>query len=128
MARAKKRRSYGIGRKFKRGEIWWVSVYDGSGNEIRKSSKSNDERAADELLGQMLRERSRGELVAIDSPAAVTIGDLIDQYIYRRSKLAPGTIRTYRYQAEILKESFGMIPPPKLTTDMLSDYRDERAK
>lgn len=128
MAKQHKRRSYGIGRKFRRGKIWWVAVYDGSGKEIRKSSRSEEERDADDLLGRMLRERSRGELVAIDSSAALTIGDILNQYLHRRSKLAPGTVRTYRYQAEILKESFALLPPAKLTTDMLSDYRDERAK
>jgi integrase len=127
MAKQRRRRSYGIGRKFRRGKIWWVAVYDGSGNEIRRSTKSTEEHDADDLLGQLLRERSRGELVAINSKAALTIGDLLDQYLQRRSKLAPGTLKTYEYQAELLKQTFGMLPPAKLTTDMLSDYRDERA-
>ncbi len=127
MARKKRQRSYGIGRKFRRGAIWWVAVYNGSGEEIRRSTNSNKEADADDLLGRLLRERSRGELVGINSAAAFTIGDVLDEYIKRRSKLAPGTQRTYRYQSELLKHSFGLIPPAKLTTDMLSDYRDARA-
>lgn len=127
MAKQRKRRSYGIGRKFQRGNIWWAAVYDGSGKEIRRSAKSTNESDADDLLGQMLRERSRGELIAIDSPS-FTLGHVLDQYLQRRSRLAEGTLRTYCYQAEVLKRTFELLPPAKLTTDMLSDYRDERAK
>jgi hypothetical protein len=67
MAKKKQRRSYGIGRKFRRGRMWW----DGSGGEIRRSTRSNKEADADDLLGQLLRERSRGDLVTINSPDSV---------------------------------------------------------
>ena len=128
MAKKKPQRSYGIGRKFLRGSTWWVAVYDGSGNEIRRSSGSDVECAADDLLGRLLRERSRGDLVAINSPNSYTLGDVLGEYLDRRSKLAGGTLRTYKYQSELLKETFGLLPPAKLTTDMLSDYRDARTK
>jgi integrase len=124
----KRRRAYGVGTKYRRGKVWWVKVFDGHGAPIRKSTKSESEAAADDLLGQLLRERSRGELVGIDSPAAMNLGSVLDEYLERRKKLAPGTRRTYLYQGELLKKTFGLIPPAKLTTDMLTDYRDAREK
>ncbi len=91
-----RRRSYGIGRKFKRGSTWWVAIYDGAGNQIRKSTGSENESAANELLGRLLRERSRGELAAINSQSAYTLGDALDDYLTHRTKLADGTLATYR--------------------------------
>lgn len=73
MAKKKQRRSYGIGRKFRRGRLWWVPVYDGSGGEIRRPTHSTKESDADELLGRLLRERSRGELVSINSSSNYTL-------------------------------------------------------
>ena len=124
----KRRRSYGIGRKYMRGSIWWVAIYDGLGNQIRESTNSTKESDADDLLGQKLRERSRGELVPIDASDGFTTADLLDEFLRRRKHLASGTVRTYRYQAEtLLKPYFGAMAPSKITTDILSDYRDWRS-
>jgi hypothetical protein len=54
------------------------------------------------------------------------LGHVLDEYLKRCKNLAPGTQRTYAYQAELLKKTFGSLSPVKLTTDMLSDYRDLR--
>jgi integrase len=126
----KKRGStYGLGTKYQRGKIWWVKIYNGKNVPIRKSTKSENEADADDLLGQMLRERSRGELVAIDSSHAYTLGDVLEDYLAHRKRLASGTLATYRCEVDnLLKPYFGLLPPAKLTTDMLSDYRDKRAK
>lgn len=124
-----KKRRYGIGRKFLRGKIWWIAIYDGEGLEIRFSTKSKKESDADDLLGQKLRERSRGELVSIDSTgSALTISGLLGDYL-ERGKFAPGTRQTYTYQTNfLLNPAFGLLSPAKLTTDMMSDYRDRRRR
>jgi integrase len=47
----------------------------------------------------------------------------------RKRKLAPGTVRTYWSQINnLLKPYFGLIPLAKLTTDMLTDYRETRQR
>jgi hypothetical protein len=47
----------------------------------------------------------------------------------RNRKLAPGTVRTYRSQINnLLKPYFGLISASKLTTDMLTDYREMRER
>jgi len=124
-----RRRRYGIGSKWRRGRIWWVKVFDGRGKPIRKSTGSQHEADADDLLGQLLRERSRGELAAIDAAGPLNLGRVLDEYMERKQKLAPGTVRTYRSQINnLLKPYFGLIPATKLTTDMLTDYREMRER
>jgi integrase len=124
-----RRRGYGIGSKWRRGRIWWVKVFDGRGKPIRKSTGSQHEADADDLLGQLLRERSRGELATIHSSSALNLGRVLDEYMERNRKLAPGTARTYRSQINnLLKPYFGLIPPAKLTTDLLTDYREMRER
>jgi integrase len=126
----KKRRSYGVGRIFQRGPIWWASVYV-NGKEHRESSKSKEKSDAEELLGRLLRERSRGELAdkqATSPKGGISVSELIDEYLNRK-KLAPGTMATYRSQAIThLKPFFGNTLAAKLTTDMISDYRDHRTR
>jgi hypothetical protein len=67
------KRPYGVGRKFKRGKVWWVAVYDGRGNERRESCYSRNEREADEKLKKLLAERPSDDIVPVDpEPPQVT--------------------------------------------------------
>jgi hypothetical protein len=118
---------YGIGSKWRRGRIWWVKIFDGRGKPIRKSTRSQNEADADDMLGQLLRERALGELGTVGSSNALNVSYVLDEYMARKRK--PGTVRTYRSQIDnLLKPYFGLITPPKLTTDMLTDYREMREK
>jgi integrase len=128
-SKPKARRSYGDGAIKLRGTIWWVVVYV-DGKRIQKSTGSRDREEALQYLARMQRERSRGELVAINEPSAQgTIGGVLDDYLARRSRLAPGTLTTYELQVRrYLKPHFGLLPVEKLTTDMLSEYRSARGK
>jgi integrase len=124
-----KRKVYGIGSKWRRGRIWWVKVFDGNGKAIRRSTGSTNEADADDLLGKLLRERSRGDLAHVESSSAINIAYVLDAYMERNGKLAPGTARTYRSQINnLLKPYFGLIPPSRLTTEMLTDYREMRER
>ena len=127
-----KRGAYGDGSISLRGTIYWVKLPMGKGKKpLRRSSESENREDALALLAQLRRERTRGELVSIDSPsAAMTIGGVLDEYLKRceERKLASGTLTAYRFQIVRLKQTFGLLPIPKLTTDMMSDYRKERRK
>ena len=124
-----RRRAYGIGSKWRRGRIWWVKVFDYKGKPIRRSTGSSNEADADDLLGQLLRERPCGDLATVGSSGAINIAYVLDAYMERKRKLAPGTARTYRSQINnLLKPYFGLILPAKLTTDMLTDYREMRER
>jgi integrase len=97
--------------------------------ENRSVDGSQNEADADDLLGQLLRERARGELETSGSSNALNLSHVLDEYMERKRKLAPGTVRTYRAQIDnLLKPYFGLITPAKLTTDMLTNYREMREK
>jgi len=89
-----------------------VKVFDGKGKPIRRSTRSSNEADADDLLGQLLRERSRGDLGNIGSSSAINIAYVLDAYMERNRKLSSGTAKTYRSQINnLLKPYFGLIPP-----------------
>ena len=120
-----KPRSYGRGRIYPRGGVLWVEIPDGSGNKIRKSSKSSDIAVAEEVRLGLLRQRSREELPVVGD---WTVAEVLHEYL-RHQTLAPGTRETFTYQAnKYLIPALGHVPARKLSTDMLSDYRDSRAK
>lgn len=84
-----RRRGYGIGSKWRRGRIWWVKVFDGKGKPIRKSTGSQHEADADDLLGQLLRERSRGELAGIASSGVLNLEAALRDMAKRRPMATP---------------------------------------
>jgi hypothetical protein len=59
----RKKRSYGRGRIWRRGTVWWISYYQ-NGIEQRESSKSTVYAAALDLLRKRQGEQEAGTLLA----------------------------------------------------------------
>lgn len=122
MPRKRKRtRQYGIGRVFPRGKRWSVRFH---GKEY--STGSTDEQDAIKLLLELRQKEAAGELP--DGRNVVSVPQLIAAYL-KRKKLAPGTLETYEGQAKHhLNPFFSDVPLSRITTDLLSDYREHREK
>lgn len=102
-----------------------MEISDGSGNKIRKSSKSSDIAVAEEFRLKLLRQKGRDELPVVGD---WTVAEVLQEYL-QHQPLAPGTLETFTYQAnKYLIPALGHVPANKLSTDMLSDYRETRAK
>lgn len=55
----KRRRAYGTGRVYQRGEMWWIQYY-ANGQQIRESSGSDKKGVAEELLHQKMVDAQNG--------------------------------------------------------------------
>ena len=62
----RKKRSYGRGRIWRRGTVWWIS-YCENGSEQRESSKSTAYSVALDLLNKRKGEQQAGTLLAASS-------------------------------------------------------------
>src|SRR6478752_1496558 len=122
MRRPKKTKSiYGMGSVFQRGKRWYVKF---RGRKYSTGS-TKEQDALDKLL-ELRRKQAIGELPPANG--IHTVAQLIDDYL-KRKKLQPGTKATYESQARIhLKPFFGEVPLNRMTTDLLSDYREKREK
>jgi integrase len=122
MPRKRKRtRQYGFGRVFQRGKRWSVRFH---GREY--ATGSTDEQDAIKLLLELRQKEAAGELP--DSRNIGSVPQLIAAFL-KRKKLAPGTRTTYEGQARLhLNPFFSDVPLSRITTDLLSDYREHREK
>jgi integrase len=110
-----------MGSVFHRGKRWYVKF---RGKKYSTGS-TKEQDAVDKLL-ELRRKEAAGELPS--AKGVYSVAQLIDDYL-KRKKLQPGTKATYESQARIhLKPFFGEVPLNKITTDLLSDYREKREK
>ncbi len=66
--------SRGLGRTFQRGSFWWISYYNGHGQERRESSGSTKRKAATDLLKKRHEELGKGR--TFREAAKVLLSDL----------------------------------------------------
>jgi integrase len=120
------RSTYGSGTIFKRGEIWYVSLW-ADGRQIQKSSGSRKRQDAVRLRDQLLGKKVRGEMG--DSAAAkVTCDELLDDLLdYGKSNLKSSTARIWGWVIKAnIRPFFGHLKVATLTTEKLKDYRRKR--
>src|SRR5262245_24395179 len=117
------RSSYGAGTIFKRGSIWYVSIWV-DGKQIQKSSGSTNIQEAKKLRDQILGKKARGEIVGSDA-RKVTCGELLDDLLayYEAGNAKPTTTRVFRWCIEAnLKPYFGHVKAASLSTQKLKLY------
>jgi integrase len=117
----KRTRQYGFGRVFQRGQRWSVRFH---GKEY--ATGSSDRGKAVELLLQLQQKAAAGTLS--NGRDTLTVPELLESFL-KRKKLAVGTHKTYASQArKHLNPFFGDTLLTRITTDMLTDYREQREK
>ena len=118
--------SYGAGTIFKRGKIWFVSLW-ANGRQIQRSSKSAKREDAVRLRDQLLGRKARGEL-GISVAHKVTCGELIDDlWEHAVTNYKPSTLEAMKLVLEAnVRPFFGRAAAAALTTDKLKEYRRKR--
>jgi len=119
--------SYGAGTIFKRGEVWYVSLW-AEGRQIQKSSGSSKRQDAVRLRDRLLGKKSRGEMAEALS-TKVTCGELLNDLLeYADSNIKASTARIWKLVIEAtIRPYFGEIRAAKLTTEKLKEFRRKRA-
>ncbi len=117
-------RAHGLGRVYKRGNIWWVQ-YNYRGTTHRESSHSRNRNDAVKLLRRRHSEMGRGRLVGPDSER-LTFDDLAQMLIddYKLN----GRRSVTRAQSSItrLHEFFGFYKALDITSDRIAAYISDR--
>ena len=121
------RSSYGAGTIFKRGEIWYVSLW-ADGRQIQKSSGSRRRQDAVSLRDQLLGRKVRGEVSDV-ALAKITCGELLDDLLeYGQANIRSSTARIWKLVIEAnIRPFFGHLKVAKLTTEKLKEYRRKRS-
>ena len=117
---------HGAGTIYKRGRIYWVSVWV-NGHAIQQSTRSDKLSAATKLRNKLLGQKQRGEIAGGD-PERIRIGELLDDLLeHAELNLKPST--KYIWECVIensLRPHFGAIKAARLTTEHLKEYRRKR--
>jgi len=119
----------GDGRIFKRGEIWWMSIYV-DGREQRESTKSNDEDKARKTLRSKLKEVHAHELdptkpFLTQRHRKRSIADLLDAL---KSDFEIRGIASKQNLSNIkrTRADFGMVRATALSPEVVDQYVEER--
>ncbi|HEY2955520.1 MAG TPA: tyrosine-type recombinase/integrase [Candidatus Eisenbacteria bacterium] len=113
-------RARGLGRVYRRGNVWWVEYWF-RGRQHRESARSSDRKDAMRLLRQRQAEIGTGRLIGPDV-AGTTFEDLAemlvaDYEINERKSLPAMTDRVAK-----LREYFGERHPGDITSDNVTAY------
>lgn len=114
----------GLGRIFKRGDIYWIA-YSHRGKEFRESAKSTKESDARRLLKKRLGEIQERKFIG-PSQERVLIADLLDGLLldYRNNGRKSLTILEYRLKP--IREAFGLDRAVDVTEARIERYKAER--
>jgi integrase len=117
---------HGAGTIYKRGRIYWVSVWV-NGHAIQQSSRSEKLSAATKLRDKLLGQKHRGEIAGGD-PERIRIGKLLDDLLeHAETNLKPSTKYIWACVIEKnLRPHFGHLKAARLTTEQLKEYRRKR--
>ena len=120
--------SYGAGTLFKRGEVWYVSLWV-DGRQVQKSSGSSRRQDAVRLRDQLLGKKARGEISDL-AAAKVTCGELLDDLLeYAEANIKPTTAHVWKLCIDAnVRPSFGHLKAVLLTTAKLQEYRRKRTE
>jgi len=114
----------GMGRLFKRGNIWWVA-YSHRGREYRESSRSTREADAGRLLKKRLGEIGRGRLVG-PTEERITFEDLATDFLRDRGIKGERSLRQAKARVGHLRRYFGLDRVVDITTARIRTYIEAR--
>jgi integrase len=114
----------GLGRKYQRGPIWWISYWH-RGKEYRESTRSTNERKADKLLKKRLGEREAGRFHGT-AQERVAFEDLkkIIQDDYKKNDLR--SLSTLGARFTHLDAAFATMRAIDITPARLHSYQADR--
>src|SRR5262249_8751424 len=121
---SEKKRSYGLGRIWLRGRIWWIGYSPGGGRrEIRESSGSTKKSVAMKVLKQRLATIARGEVSAAVTPAKqekFTVIEMLDLLLLEHQ--VAGHSDAVQWPVKHLKRYFGFDRALSVTDERILLY------
>jgi integrase len=126
--------SYGQGRLFRRGNIWWLAVWgpDGKGGwkEIRETTRTSNEKEAREILRKRIRliENHRDGIQAFTGPSQerMTVNALLDSLVADYQTRGIKSLRHCINHMKPVRRFFGERRVGNVTPDLVRKYLEIR--
>ena len=120
---AKRKRQPGTGSIYQQeGTACFSIQYYSNGRRVREATGLHSRQQAQDLLNQRLASVSKGEPVGLVKPQKIAA---LYDYMVTYYKAKGRTVETARWQLH-LKTAFAHVLAPRLTTQMILDYRLRR--
>jgi hypothetical protein len=110
----------GLGRIFKRGDIWWIAVSH-RGREVRETSHSTREADAKRLLKRRLGEIGRGRLIA-PSEERVSFDSMAEDFLADYRINGRRSVESAELSVRHLRSFLGVDRALDITTDRVRAY------
>lgn len=117
-----------MARKYRRGEFWWIGVYL-DGREVRFSTKTRSEAAAERILAKIETEVAESRFLDKKRSSRWTLGEFADVYLSRMDQLRPNSAAWRRDRFKRILAIVGATTPlESITTSTLDAYAETRLR
>lgn len=116
--------TYGMGRTYQRGHIWWIRYYR-NGQEFNESSRSEKEADANKLLKKRLGEIALGRFAG-PKAEKVTFAELAEDFLTDYRIRGRKSLAKVRFKLKPLLATFGNDRAKSMTTDRIKRYIEQR--
>jgi len=106
---------------YRRGKIYWFTIMQ-SGNRIQLSTKTDNRKLAEKIHAKTLMDLHEGIWFEKQKAKTITYSELVNKYLSKHQK------QRDEHTIKKLVPVFGHLTLAEITTEMISDYRDERLK
>lgn len=106
---------------YRRDKTYWISITQ-EGKRIQLSTDTDNKKAAEKVYAKVLTEIHEGRWFNREKAKTITFEEMVNKYMqkYKRTR--------DQYSVKLLLPVFGHLRLANITTEMISDYRDERLK
>lgn len=106
---------------YRRGKIFWFCIMQ-RGKRIQVSTGSDNRKLAERIYAKSFTDIQEGEWFEKQKAKSVTFDEMVKKYLQKYCKMRD------EHSLKKLLPAFGSYTLAGITTEMISDYRDERLK
>ncbi len=106
---------------YRRGKIFWFTIMQ-NGKRIQVSTKTDNRKLADRIYAKSFTEIQEGEWFEKQKAKSITFREMTEKYLQKYYRIRD------EHTVKKLLPIFGHLKLSELTTEMVSDYKDERLR
>lgn len=106
---------------YRRGKLYWFSIMQ-DGKRIQVSTGTDSRKLAERIYGKALTDLQEGRWFEKQKAKSITFEEMVKKYLSKYYRLRDG------HTVKKLLPVFGHLKLCDVTTELISDYRDERLK
>jgi len=106
---------------YRRGKLFWFSIME-NGKRIQVSTGSDSRKLAERIYGKALTDLQEGRWFEKQKANSITFKEMVEKYMHKYYGIRD------EHTVKKLLPFFGHLTLADITTELVSDYRDERLK